>query len=116
MYVEAIKSFPHMTLGWFHKGHPREVSEKDGEYLIRMRLVNPSSGPSPARVYDTKVIHDRPKVTAAPPDAPSHFGEGAGEEVSSSALPVAPALPQPTQSVSEPGKRKRGRPRKDGSS
>lgn len=96
----AARTLIHDKLGTLHKGRVVDLPEKQAREFLQRGFVEH---------YQTKVIH-------ASPATPGNPSEAAGTAQLPSALPVAQASPQTTSSESEPGKRKRGRPRKDASS
>lgn len=90
----------HDRLGALRAGQVVDLPDSQAREFLRRGFVEH---------YQTKVIH-------ATPATPGNPSEAAGTAQQPSALPVAQASPQTTSSESEPGKRKRGRPRKDRSS
>jgi hypothetical protein len=92
MNVNIIKPvIYHDRLGALRKGRVVDLPEKQAQEFLRKGWVER---------YETKVIRERP----IPAD---------GREALSSASQVAQASPSPTVSESEPGAKKRGRPRKE---
>ncbi|SDW94821.1 hypothetical protein [Lysobacter enzymogenes] len=88
MEFTAIKNFPHDRLGQIEKGARVPVTEKEGERLRMLGLVE----------YATKVVRHKPvepDPVSAPPSA------AAGEP--SSASPAAQASAPPTSPPFEPG-------------
>lgn len=88
MEFTAIKSFPHGRLGQIEKGARVPVTEKEGERLRMLGLVE----------YATKVVRHTPVEPNPTSSTPS---EAAGEP--SSASPAAQASTPPTPPPSEPG-------------
>jgi len=78
-------------MGKLPKGIPQDVPEQLAKFLIEQGV---------AVLFETKEKMDRPTVAA-------------GTEELSSALPVAPAYTEMTLTVSEPGAKRRGRPKKE---
>ena len=96
----TARTLLHDKLGTLVKGRVVDLPESQARDFLRRGFVEH---------YETKIIRTLPATPGNPLEA-------VGTVQQPSASPAAQASPQTTSSESEPGKRKRGRPRKDQSS